>query len=438
MGNWELQTNRHINLFEQATAPKPKSEPLVSKKYLESHGIEGDFIPSEWGIKSRKDFRAIGRKEVLYNSKTGQSMPNPFGRPGVVGLLPTGPVDLAFETILTGMAEEDPGLAVLTGLLGGELWRTTPEKLKKFKEIYKYHRNMPRKDFQKARPIVEQLAREGEDWVHAWNMHPLSKIRGSLTNLENPLLPLSMPSGITERGVHIRVRRKTSPGMRGVAGRAWEKHPDTGLPMIEMDPKQLKRAESEKPDWWPLRRRKKSDIFYGAEDVLSAGVHEADYIARGGFPRYMARLKGEKDFKPLDFYPHNKEHQYAHIAEVFTDDISQISQALTKKAKHKFRWADRTGKPRKGARKFGLGYYSNPWEVHARIAQLRHQIGWKTFDDVPVKILGGEDKLVLPKEIKESWPYKGLKKVIKEDKIPELMIKLSGLSYDANLVDKQV
>ena len=83
---------------------------------------------ADHGEKVRLEDDELSRHEIVYNEE-GYPMPNPMGAAGITPLLPTGPIDLALETILTGISSAkgvDPSLGILAGILAGKGVKAAP------------------------------------------------------------------------------------------------------------------------------------------------------------------------------------------------------------------------------------------------------------------------------------------------------------------------
>jgi len=129
----------------------------------------------------------------------------------------------------------------------------------------------------------------------------------------------------------------------------------------------------------------------GKEKIMSSAVHEADHISRGAMRH-----------KSVDI-----------------DLIESVYRPRTKDyiKKHKQYTPGKYMRYRKN-----IQYLARPHEVKARIQSLRYKMGWKSFDDIPEGFTINE----IPPEIRKTHSYRQLKGVIEEEKIADLMTKLSG------------
>ena len=72
---------------------------------------------------ARLEGSELKHHEIVY-TKEGRPIPNPMASPGLTSLLPTSPLDLAFETLMTGASYAkgvDPRVAILAGIAAGQL-----------------------------------------------------------------------------------------------------------------------------------------------------------------------------------------------------------------------------------------------------------------------------------------------------------------------------
>ena len=72
---------------------------------------------------ARLEGSELKHHEIVY-TKEGRPIPNPMSSPGLTPLLPTAPLDLAFETLMTGASYAkgvDPRVAIIAGLAAGQL-----------------------------------------------------------------------------------------------------------------------------------------------------------------------------------------------------------------------------------------------------------------------------------------------------------------------------
>jgi hypothetical protein len=130
-------------------------------------------------------------------------------------------------------------------------------------------------------------------------------------------------------------------------------------------------------------------------DIMSTAIHEADHLTAGGTSKYDDNL------------------------------INSILSPKMKEAKDAH-WGYKKGTNEYMA--FDEKYYAKGHEIHARIQQVRHALGWNSFDDMPVSWSKDAMKNGLPKQVKKHRAYKDLLKVMDKKDVITLVSKMSGLA----------
>jgi len=225
--------------------------------------------------------------------------------------------------------------------------------------------------------------REGIEWQRKWNLHPTSQrlrlsqegdlSKGSYYDWES-----SGEANLITKGRRLKksiedatsLEKKVPLTTREMEGAVGEVKGFMGERSIAVDPR---------------RSRKK---------IVSTGVHEADHFSGGGISIYDRELIDES----LNY-------------------AGKHMRGISKEPHHK--WA--RGKD------FDPGYFVRDYEIHARIQQLRHKMGWESWNDIHAIASEGKS-FKIPKHLKETEQYKDLNMGIEEKGIRDLMLKMSGFA----------
>ena len=282
-----------------------------------------------------------------------------------------------------------------------------------------------------------QSARGGARWTRNWNRHPLVRERRGLANTKQRLESMVKHDEMTTKMLESHVPKSQRKQYQKMQENRRQKKIDELAEQVGREEAELTRLERpydvelyDKPTateagyalvsegkialnkpkfkydkWWSDKEEKYIDYSF----ARSVGVHEADHLS----------------FRHSDY-----------DSELISEAMSERGRKATiEHYKHAGEYPTpppgTTGyKPDKGI----MGGTDDPLylvrdhEIHARIMQLREKMGWKSFDDIPEYWMQNPDKVKLPKEIKESFEYKNLTKGIREDKIGELIVTMSGFA----------
>ena len=287
-----------------------------------------------------------------------------------------------------------------------------------------------------------ESAKGGARWTRNWNRHPLVRERRGLSNVDSRLYKLRENEEMAMQVLESHVPKS----QRKLYRKKREKYKNKKIKEIS---EQFDIEESE------LTRLERP---YAVELYNKPKASEAGYanIAEGKIFLNKPKFKhdkwwSDKEGKWVD-YKHARSvgvHEGDHLSFRYSEhDSYLINNAMSdrgRKATIEYydysadhfahaigRGPKPTGyKPDKGIMGGQVDdplYLLRDHEIHARIMQLREKMGWKTFDDIPDYWMQNPDKVKLPKEIKESFEYKNLTQGLREDKIGELIVSMSGLA----------